>query len=113
MKNGIPAYAAPDGALNAMAALKEYNLIKKSGIAEEESCIGKTDKEAALKIIKKARKDGRDALTEIEAKQVFEAYDLPITKSRLATSEKEAVSIAKEFGYPVVMKIVSPDILHT
>ncbi len=112
VKNGIPAYAAPDGALNAMAALKEYNLIKKSGIAEEESCIGKTDKEAALKIIEKARKDGRDALTEIEAKQVFEAYDLPITKSRLATSEKEAVSIAKEFGYPVVMKIVSPDILH-
>jgi len=51
-------------------------------------------------------------LTEIEAKQVFSAYGLPITKSKLAKTEEEAVAFAKEIGYPIVMKIVSPEILH-
>ena len=56
--------------------------------------------------------DGRDSLTEIEAKEVFSAYGLPITRTRLAKSEEDAVKLANEVGYPVVMKIVSPDILH-
>ena len=70
------------------------------------------DKSAALSIIKAAREDGRDALTEIEAKQVFAAYGLPITATKLAKSEDEAVIMAKEIGFPIVMKIVSPEILH-
>ena len=63
-------------------------------------------------MINAARADGRTALTEIEAKQVFNAYGLPITNSKLAKTEEEAVSFANEIGYPIVMKIVSPEILH-
>ncbi len=108
---GIPAYSAPDVAINAMAALREYSHLSKLK-AEPEEIISNVDITGALKIIQHARADGRDSLTEIEAKQVFECYGLPVTKTLLSKSEEEAVSLAKSMGYPVVMKIVSPDILH-
>lgn len=111
VENGIPAYGAPDLAINAIAALREFALNKENNDSAGYD-IGNVDKEKALAVIEKARKDGRDALTEIEAKQVFEAYQLPVTHSRVATSEDEAVALAEKIGYPVVMKIVSPDILH-
>ena len=94
-----------------MAALREYDLIREE--ANDLPCVMENiNREAALKVINNARADGRSALTEIEAKQVFEAYDLPVTKSRIATTEEEAVKHATEIGFPIVMKILSPDILH-
>lgn len=63
-------------------------------------------------IIQRARREGRKHLTEIEAKQMLRACNVPCIESRLARTEKDAVRIAEAFGYPVVMKIVSPDILH-
>jgi acetyl coenzyme A synthetase (ADP forming)-like protein len=111
VNNGIPAYGAPDLAINALAALREYALMKAS-IAEKPSVCGTQNRAKAVEIITRARQDGRDSLTEIEAKQVFSLYGLPITTTRLSKSEDEAVKLAKEIGFPVVMKIVSPDILH-
>jgi acetyl coenzyme A synthetase (ADP forming)-like protein len=111
VESGIPAYGAPDLAVNAMSALHEYSLIKESN-AEIPQTTFKGDRKSALEIIKKAREDHRDALTEIEAKQVFSVYGLPVTLSKLAKTEEQAVIFAKEIGYPVVMKVVSPDILH-
>ena len=111
VENGIPAYAAPDIAINAMSALHEYAQIKSSN-TETIGTTYKGNRQAALDIIDNARKDHRDALTEIEAKQVFSAYGLPVTNSKLSKTEDEAVSLAKEIGYPIVMKVVSPDILH-
>ena len=70
------------------------------------------DEKLAREIIKNAREDGRDSLTEIEAKEVFRAYGLPTTTTKLARTADEAVELAKKIGFPVVMKIVSPDILH-
>ena len=66
----------------------------------------------SVEIINKARSEGRDSLTEIEAKEVFSAYGLLVTNTVLAKSEDEAVALAKKVGFPVVMKIVSPEILH-
>ena len=109
--NGLPAYGAPDLAINAIAALREFALNKENNNTVVNDTKG-IDKQKALAVIEKARAAGRDALTEIEAKQVFEAYKLPVTHSRVATSEDEAVKLAEEIGYPVVMKIVSPQILH-
>ncbi len=111
VENGIPAYGAPDLAVNAIAALREYARMKEIVREEAMPCLAQ-DRERALKIINKARSEGRDSLTEIEAKEVFECYGLPVTPTRLARNEDEAVSLAREIGYPVVMKIVSPDILH-
>lgn len=111
VENGIPAFDAPDTAINAMAALREYARIKESANNNHEyQPTGY--REEALKIIQGARADGRDSLTEIEAKKVFAIYDMPVTRNVLSTSEDEAVRFANQIGYPIVMKIVSPDILH-
>jgi acetate---CoA ligase (ADP-forming) len=112
VENGIPAYGAPDIAVNAIAALREYARIKDILAAEKTAVDFKANRELANKIIAGARTDGRDSLTEVEAKQVFAAYGLPVTVTNLAKTEEEAVELAKKAGYPVVMKIVSPDILH-
>ena len=111
VENGIPTYNAPDLAVNAMAALREFHNLREivNHKAYKSSSNGGV---VARKIIAKARKDGRGALTEIESKQVFAAYDLPIAATQLSTSEDEAVALAKKVNFPVVMKIVSPQILH-
>ncbi len=111
IENGIPAYGAPDIAINAIAALREYARMQASLSETVEPCAG-NERETALKVIAKARAEGRGSLTEIEAKEVFAAYGLPVTATKLARTEDEAVALAKEIGFPIVMKIVSPDILH-
>ena len=111
VEHGIPAFFAPDVAVNAMAALREYAVLQEN----KKSDGAKTDEKAlklALEVIAGARAAGRDSLTEIEAKKVFEAYGMPTTKIGLAKTEEEAVKLATQIGYPIVMKIVSPDILH-
>lgn len=63
-------------------------------------------------ILEDVRKDGRTKLTEFEAKQVLADAGIAGTREELAASEDEAVSSAQNIGYPVVLKISSPDILH-
>ncbi|MCX5974060.1 MAG: acetate--CoA ligase family protein [Coprothermobacterota bacterium] len=58
------------------------------------------------------KSEGRTALMEIEAAAVFRAYGLPLAESILAGDQEEAVQAAEKLGYPVVLKIASPDILH-
>ncbi len=111
VENGIPAFGSPESALNTMAALREYALMKASS-AVSTIKFDKVKREKALKIIDHARSEGRNALTEVEAKDVFAIYGMPVTSTLLAKSEDEAVKLANQIGYPVVMKIVSPDILH-
>jgi len=63
-------------------------------------------------ILAKAAKEKRTLLTEIESKELLKAARIPVVETRLATSKAEAVEIAAKLGYPVVMKIVSPDVVH-
>ncbi len=111
VENGVPAFGAPDVAVNTMAALREYARMREM-VADNSQVEIKADRAAALKIIANARTEGRGSLTEIEAKQVFTLYGLPVTATVLAHSEDEAAALANKVGYPVVMKIVSPEILH-
>lgn len=111
VEHGIPAYGAPDRAVNSIAALREYARMQDM-IHEHSYPCAPENKTEALEIISRARANGRNALTEIESKKVFEAYGLPTTVTYLAKTESEAVTLARQVGYPVVMKIVSPDILH-
>ena len=64
------------------------------------------------KIINQAKKEGRKALLEPEAKTVCMEYNIPVTKFKVALNENEAAKYGDEIGYPVVLKIVSPDIIH-
>ncbi|MCR4433480.1 MAG: acetate--CoA ligase family protein [Caldiserica bacterium] len=70
------------------------------------------DKEKVREILTKVKFEGRTALMEYEAGQIFKAYGLPLAPSILATNPEEAVKAAEEIGYPVVLKISSPDIIH-
>ncbi len=67
---------------------------------------------AAEEIIVNAINEGRKKLLEHEAMKLLELYNIPIARYGFARDEEEAVKIAKDIGYPVVLKIVSPDISH-
>jgi len=64
------------------------------------------------RIFTMAHKESRKYLLETEAKTVCKEYGIPVTRFELAKNEAEAVKFAEEIGYPVVLKIVSPDIIH-
>jgi acyl-CoA synthetase (NDP forming) len=66
----------------------------------------------ASKIIRQAQREGRKALLETEAKAICMEYAIPVTVFKLAKNEKEAAGFAEQIGFPVVLKIVSPDIIH-
>jgi acetyl-CoA synthetase (ADP-forming) len=64
------------------------------------------------KIINQAKSERRKALLENEAKTICNQYCIPVTKFKLSKNEKEAATQAGQIGYPIVLKIVSPDIIH-
>jgi acetyl-CoA synthetase (ADP-forming) len=68
--------------------------------------------EKVTQIFNEARKEKRKYLLETEAKTICMEYGIPVTKFKLAKSEQEAVKFANEIGYPIVLKIASPDIIH-
>ena len=63
-------------------------------------------------MLKDIKTKGRTVLTEIEAKQVIKNAGIKVTETQLAANQKEAVEIAGKIGFPVVLKIASPDITH-
>jgi acyl-CoA synthetase (NDP forming) len=63
-------------------------------------------------ILKQARKENRTQLTEIESKQLIKEAGIPVAEAKLAQTKTEAISLSKKMGFPVVLKIVSPDVIH-
>ena len=63
-------------------------------------------------IFHNARKEGRTVLTEIESKKVLDGAGINTTETRLASSPEEAVALSEQIGFPVVLKVASPDISH-
>lgn len=109
----VPLYDNPRKALCALSALRKVAIFQDRKGDEFVPFPDTTDSKAkAMAIIEGARKDGRSSLTEPEAKKLFAAYNLPVARTELARTPEEAVKLAHEVGFPIVMKIVSPDILH-
>jgi len=73
---------------------------------------GTRDQAAVRSILERVKADNRTSLTAPEAKAVCDAYGIPVPQEALATSADAAAKAAESMGFPVVMKIVSPDILH-
>src|SRR6201992_3843929 len=71
-----------------------------------------SNKDAVRKVLDQVKADKRTSLTAPEGKVVCDAYGIPVPKEGVATSAADAAKIAGGMGFPVVMKIVSPDILH-
>lgn len=109
-QNRIPNYAFPEravGALTAMAAHSAWQQRPEPTYASFE-----VDTARVEALFNNAREAGRVELGELEAREVMEAYGMRLPASKLARSPEEAIEIAAQIGYPVVMKISSPDILH-
>ncbi|MGQ4810462.1 hypothetical protein NKDENANG_03931 [Candidatus Entotheonellaceae bacterium PAL068K] len=70
------------------------------------------DQAAVGALLDQLRTEGRTVLTALEGQRICEAYGIPTPRERLATSAREAVRLADDMGYPVVLKIASGDILH-
>jgi len=71
-----------------------------------------SDKAAVRRILQQVKTEGRTALTAPEGKIVCDAYGISVPKEGVAANAAQAASLARKIGFPVVMKIVSPDILH-
>jgi acetyltransferase len=113
---GIPTFAYPDTAARAFSYMWRYSynlrgLYETPGLAEEVEVSDKASDEVAS-LLDKVRKKGRTLLTELESKQVLNAYGIPTVDTRLAKSESEAVSMAHRVGFPVVLKVHSETITH-
>src|SRR5829696_9267794 len=78
----------------------------------ESASAGTGQKDAVRKVLDKAKAEGRTSLTAPEGKLVCDAYGIPVPKEGVANSAQDAAKLADGMGYPVVLKIVSPDILH-
>jgi len=109
--NGIPCYDFPEKAVKTVSAMYEYARFMKQPEYPPVRFKDVNPKKVR-EILDASRKDGRVALLSNESAEVVEAYGIRSTNNRLARSAEEAVKYAGELGYPVVLKIVSPDILH-
>ncbi len=110
----IPVYDSLDVASKCMGALGEYETYLSSYHAKTNFILNRGAKRnpKGVRIIEKAKKEGRTALLEHEAKALLALHGAPVSKDHLATTAKEAVGFAKKSPNGVALKIVSPDILH-
>jgi len=106
----VPNYPFPERAASALRAMYDYRLWLERPAPEVKQF--QVDRERVRSVFAQVRDDGRNTLGDAEARNIAEAYGLRVPKSKLATTPEEAVRFAEEIGYPVVMKIASPDILH-
>lgn len=109
-EGGIPYYGYAEGAIRALKAMLRFTEWTNSPEGTIQQF--KVNKKKVEQIFAKVKSEGRKNLLEEEGQEVLLAYGLPIPKSILATKEKEAIGAAKKIGYPVVMKIASPQIIH-
>jgi acetate---CoA ligase (ADP-forming) len=107
----IPHYSFPERAARALAAMARYREWVHRPRTEYR-VFTDVQIEQARETIARAKRQGRSLLLEPEAHDVLKAYGFPVLQYRFAKSEDEALHAAREIGYPVVLKIVSPDIAH-
>ena len=106
----VPNYQVPERAVAAIASMWHYrNWLNTPRLAVQEMPV---DREKVREVFAKVRSEGRVTMGDAEARDVLEAYGIALPKSALAATADEAVLAAEAMGYPVVMKIASPDILH-
>ncbi len=116
---GIPTYDTPEQAVKTFMYMYQYKnrLELLDGSPEPYTStttisITSDKKDRLLSIINNALNEGRAVLNEVEAKEFISCYNIPTVKTLIANDEDSAVKIADMLGYPVVLKILSPDIVH-
>ena len=111
LANGdVPYYTYAEGSIRALNAMLTFTNWIKNPSGKTTKFIVKKDK--VKKILDNAKKEKRSALLEEEGQDILRAYGFPLPASKLAKTKKEAVTASKKIGYPVVLKIASPQIIH-
>ncbi len=110
----VPHYRYPESAVDVFIRMSQYsqNLKLLYETPSETPHEFTPDTEMVRKIIQQTRKNGQKELSEHVSKEVMACYDIPVTVNKIASKASEAVQFANEMGYPVVLKIESPDIGH-
>ena len=114
-ENGIPTYDTPTGAIRAFMLHVRHNRNQRLLLQIPEAPgpdRSKHDRATARALIEKALGENREWLSEAEAKSLLAAYGIPVVETRAVSSGAEAARVADELGYPVALKILSPDITH-
>jgi acetyl coenzyme A synthetase (ADP forming)-like protein len=109
-EKNIPNFDIPEEAIDTLKVMMEYTDWKSRKSFPVENF--DVDKKRAEKIFDQCQAEGRLELGEMEARKILEAYNIRIPKAELARGIDEAKEIADRIGYPLVLKIVSPNILH-
>lgn len=111
---GIPTYDTPERAISAFMQVVEYRRNQELLMQTPVSIptLFKPDVDKARFIIQAALADDRDILTEPEAKGILAAYGIPVVPTHVAQTPEDARRIAGELRFPMVVKILSPDIVH-
>lgn len=113
-QSGLPVFRGPEVAVETFAYLAQFYrnqraLLEAPGPLIE---LEAPDLPRARALVRSALADGRKVLTPTESKHFLAAFGIPNAESFVATTESEAAAIAERLGYPVAMKIESPDITH-
>ncbi len=113
---GIPTFSYPDTAARAFTYMWRYTynlrgLYETPALAEQ-SEVESASRHQVEQFIQNARSEGRVLLTEYESKRLLSLYGIPTVETRVATSEDEAAAIASQLGFPVVLKVLSANIIH-
>ncbi len=109
-EGGVPYYLYAELAIRALKSMYDY----RSWINTPKSDVRsfKVDRERVREIFDDVRKQNRSHLIEEEGYEILKAYGFPVPASILAKDENDCVKAAQKIGYPLVMKIASPDIIH-
>lgn len=108
---GVPNYPSPDRGIRALSAMVEHWKGRDRPQAQAVKRV-EVDTEAVYEVITKVRSEGRLQLSEDEGKVILRAYGISTPKEGIARDMNGAIALAEEIGYPVVMKIESPEIAH-
>ncbi len=117
-QNKIPNYAYPERAIACVKALVEYKNWREEASASSQlisppgMIISTEEKRKAEEVLTKVKKEKRLNLIDLEINEILSLYGFKFPKSGLAKADEEAVSLAEGIGYPVALKISSPEILH-
>jgi len=109
-ENAVPNYPVPERAVAAMAAMMAHRHWRVRPVAQLETFA--VNQGNVRRALQRVRDEGRVAMGDAEAWEILEAYGIATPKTRLARNPDEAVRLAEEIGFPVAVKIASPDILH-
>ena len=111
---GVPVYRTPEAAVDAFSSVATFyqNQMLLQQVPTPLSEMEAPDLDAARRVLDDALGAGREALTELESKALLAAFHVPVNRTVLARDADEAVTLAAQLGYPVAMKISSPDVTH-